>query len=458
MVNSALSVRLKVKPIAGYLIHTGFWEGPCRAGKREDLEPEAEKRAAAKHFASLSAELDTLDERMQVLEPLRVDYSENFATPPQSIRRIEEELGDIDVFLVMSRRVPGLERFGKPIITLSPGNALADVTAYCRSIGLEAYGAVDMADVREILHALWVKKAVSRTRALVLTAGMSPTFGIHSMIRDLEKLRERFGVEVIKRPFTDVFEYMDAVDEEDARSRAAKLLGASKENTVNSGYFVNDVKYAMAAEAMMTEYGCNAFTTACIELCASRLPQERKFAPCVTHSLFKARGIPSACEEDLNALMAMTVMSYAAGKPAFMGNPFYEEEDLLSLHHSVPALNMKGFATEDLPYKIFPFTAQGFGGKFQVDLAALEDPRVTLGRFNPAGDTLSLKTGVVERSEFRQVYCSPYYYIRMNDARGFLHHLGDFGHHQVLVIGDQIPMMKRIARVLGFNLAIHAPG
>jgi hypothetical protein len=56
MVNSALSVRLNVKPMAGYLIHTGFWEGPCRAGKREDLDPEAEKRAASKHFASLAAQ------------------------------------------------------------------------------------------------------------------------------------------------------------------------------------------------------------------------------------------------------------------------------------------------------------------------------------------------------------------------------------------------------------------
>ena len=35
----------------------------------------------------------------------------------------------------------------------------------------------------------------------------------------------------------------------------------------------------------------------------------------------KDEGIPSGCEEDLNALMAMLIMQYAANRPAFMGNP-----------------------------------------------------------------------------------------------------------------------------------------
>ena len=53
---------------------------------------------------------------------------------------------------------------------------------------------MDLQDVNEIMHILWVRKAVRNTRALVLTAGSQPTFGIQSLIRDPEILRQRYGV------------------------------------------------------------------------------------------------------------------------------------------------------------------------------------------------------------------------------------------------------------------------
>ena len=70
---------------------------------------------------------------------------------------------------------------------------------------LEAYVCMDLQDVNEIAHILWVRKAVRNTRALVLTAGSQPTFGIQSLIRDPEILRQRYGLEVVKLPFTSIF-------------------------------------------------------------------------------------------------------------------------------------------------------------------------------------------------------------------------------------------------------------
>ena len=37
-------------------------------------------------------------------------------------------------------------------------------------------------------------------------------------------------------------------------------------------------------------------------------------------------------------LMAMLIMQYAANRPAFMGNPNHETDELLRIHHAVPAL------------------------------------------------------------------------------------------------------------------------
>jgi len=221
---------------------------------------------------------------------------------------------------------------------------------------------------------------------------------------------------------------------------------------VNTEWFLNDIKYYLAAKRMMEVYQCNAFSTACHELCTSEIPQQRKFTPCICHSLLKGEGIPSGCEEDLNALLAMTIMQYTAYRPAFMGNPSMESDELLLLHHAVPALCMNGYGTRELSYKLWAFTGQGFGGKLQVDFTENEEDEITLGRFNPQGDTMCIKVGRVLRSEYREIYCSPYYYIQMDDARKFMHHLARFGHHQVLVFGNYREMLKSVAEIMHFDI------
>ena len=43
----------------------------------------------------------------------------------------------------------------------------------------------------------------------------------------------------------------------------------------------------------------------------------------------------------------------------------------------------------------------------------------------------------------------------MNDARGFMHQLAGFGHHQVLIFGDYTRMLHKIGRVMGFKVMEH---
>ena len=45
MKQKAMDMKLVVKPLVGCLTHTHFWEGPCRAGHKEDMTVEAETKA-----------------------------------------------------------------------------------------------------------------------------------------------------------------------------------------------------------------------------------------------------------------------------------------------------------------------------------------------------------------------------------------------------------------------------
>ena len=455
MKEKAMNQKLVVRPIVGCLTHSHFWEGPCRAGYAKDMTPEAEDAAATAAFEAAKAQLAKATPEIEMLPAVDARYDEKFVVPREVYAQIEEDMDRVDFFLCMNWRIPKLERYRKSVVIMQNGNEGIDFAAYCRSIGLEAYVCMDLADLNELAHLLWVRKVVAHTRALVLTHGSMPTFGLQSVIRDPELIRQRYGMEIVKLPFRDIFSYMDRVTDDEARPIAERIWGGALEQKVRKEWFINDIKYYLAAKRMMDDYDCNAFSTACHELCTSEIPQQRKFTPCTCHSLLKDEGYPSGCEEDLNALLAMTIMQAAAMRPAFMGNPNMETDDLLRIHHAVPALCMNGYGKKPLRYKLWAFTGQGFGGKLQVDFTENEEQYITLGRFNPMADTISVKRGEVLRSEFDEVYCSPYYYIKMNDARGFMHQLAGFGHHQVLIFGDYTRMLQKIGQVMGFTVMEH---
>ena len=455
MKEKAMNQKLVVRPIVGCLTHSHFWEGPCRAGYAKDMTPEAEDAAATAAFEAAKAQLAQATPEIEMLPAVDARYDEKFVVPREVYAQIEEDMDRVDFFLCMNWRIPKLERYRKTVVIMQNGNEGIDFAAYCRSIGVEAYVCMDLADLNELAHLLWVRKVVAHTRALVLTHGSMPTFGLQSVIRDPELIRQRYGMEIVKLPFRDIFSYMDRVTDDEARPIAERIWGGALEQKVRKEWFINDIKYYLAAKRMMDDYDCNAFSTACHELCTSEIPQQRKFTPCTCHSLLKDEGYPSGCEEDLNALLAMTIMQAAAMRPAFMGNPNMETDDLLRIHHAVPALCMNGYGKKPLRYKLWAFTGQGFGGKLQVDFTENEEQYITLGRFNPMADTISVKRGEVLRSEFDEVYCSPYYYIKMNDARGFMHQLAGFGHHQVLIFGYYTRMLQKIGRVMGFKVMEH---
>ena len=95
--------------------------------------------------------------------------------------------------------------------------------------------------------------------------------------------------------------------------------------------------------------------------------------------------------------------------------------ELLRIHHAVPGTLYERITEQTAGIQAVGITGQGFGGKLQVDFTQNEDDYITLGRFNPAGDTMCIKKGKVIRSEYAETYCSPYYYIQMDDAREFMH-------------------------------------
>ena len=222
----------------------------------------------------------------------------------------------------------------------------------------------------------------------------------------------------------------------------------SRENVLPS------VAFYVATWKALDKYECNAFTIPCFELCAKQVPATSRVTFCLTHTLLKDPGIPSACEADTNVLMAITLLTYLSRQSAFMGNTYLVDrtENILAVHHDVPGLKMKGIDGPDLPYELRPFTTGGWGVTVRYDFSRDAGAPVTLARFNPAGTKVLVAKGEIAGSDgFDKVGCSLSAHIKVRDIVELFHKELDFGHHLAMVYGDYVPHLVECCRVLGIK-------
>lgn len=476
----AMDVKVNVKPVFSNLVHTDWWEGPCRVGPREEGTPEYERRVGQVQFKlweeELRANLDL--SRCNLLEPAYLEFDESFVMRDTEFDKLTPDCHQVDLYLI-TYRVPGIERLGKPISMINLGPTPIDLIAYYRDLGLEAYMAHDYEEYNRILTNLQVKKAVANTKILILSNCEQTPASVNTSCSDLVGLFKRYGIRNNRIDFRRIMKYFeDTPIDETIEKEAKDLLRDARKSEVKEEYVRNDLRLFHAVRRMMEDYDCNAFTIPCKELCASRLPQEYKFVPCMTHSLNKDDRIPSACEEDLAVWMAMMMMMYLTRQSVFMGNPVLVlkgsktleqlgmpklltqpgvtfDRDVLEIHHAVPARRMRGYDKEPQDYELAPFTTQGWGTHYQVDMAETQGQVVTFGRFNRAGTKMMVAVGHTLGCEFRPVYCSPaVYYDVEGGAREFRQALanGGYGHHQAIIYGDHVKELQELGKVIGFEV------
>jgi len=337
--------------------------------------------------------------------------------------------------------------------------ASIDITAYLRSRGLEGYAFLDYEHLNHVLSLLRVRKALRKTRVLVASEGnsMVPT-GVVSSIWDLEGLKRRYGVEYTCVSAGDLIAEMDRLSEDEfkqAQDLTARLIDNAEAVHMRQEDILPSVQFYLATRKMLEKHESNAFTIPCFEICAKQVMEERRVTFCLTHTLLKDAGIPSACEADTNALMAIALLMHLSRKSAYMGNSYLvnREENILAVHHDVPGLKMKGLEGPDLPYEIRNFTVGGWGATIRYDFSRDKGAPVTLARFDPTGSKVLAVKGEVAGSEgIDQVGCSLRVHVKVRDIADLFRKEMDFGHHLAVVYGDYVQDIQELGQMMGFEV------
>jgi hypothetical protein len=483
-----LDVQIAVKPIFSPLIHSDVWEGPCRASAEK---PEKERAAGRERMKNTMDSLKAdLNPDFRLLEPVIMEYSEDFWIRPDELAKLEPDMDEVDVYLIGYLGMPNYtatviaETFKKPIAFVGgPGGGFvtADAVACLKAKGLEGYAALDVQELNQILSLLRTRKVFQQTNILIITDRGLPPIPVRSDI-DVSVIKDKFGIGSHFVSYREFANEMDEVIEKKdwrgkAEHRAEQLIKNAEETHIEKQYVKRSFEFYYAVKKLMQKYDCNAFTVECFELCASRLAEKYKITPCLVHTLFKDEGIASACEADLNALLSMRLLMSVANKSSFMGNPHSILKDQISMNHSVPGIKMAGYDKPDLPYELRHFVKSGWGTKVMIDFTKLDEKTVTLARIDPLGKKIYLAKGeIVGCTGFRKgdmlaalkraninidprrekflkdnqslIGCSLTAHIKVPDARESMRKLNEFGSHLSMVYGDYTREINELADML----------
>jgi len=162
-----------------------------------------------------------------------------------------------------------------------------------------------------------------------------------------EKVKERLGVEMVAIADGRYDDVMASVDERAARAEARLWLDEA-EGIVEPDQedVLKAARASLTLDQLIAEYRVNGL---CVGTCMGWL--SRGF-PCLGFSRLNGRGIPAACDGDMDCLLTMLIFQYALNRAGFLGNAGGVDtaKNAFHLSHCSAPLKMEGPAGPKAPY------------------------------------------------------------------------------------------------------------
>ncbi len=501
-IRKPLDIKVSILPIFGSLIHKVAYEGPCRFGDKEELTEDFDSRATAMGFAAFKQKLADRfgdDADVNLLEPLCIACSDEFQFSYEQFDAIDAVIGQTDVILFYGNPMPRLvrevaTRYTQPLMILTNSGAitLSEISELLNRGRAGVYGCIDWDEVVSKAHCFKVLKALKNTRVLKMIRHEGDLY-----LTDDFKCEKAFGVTATSINMHEMMDQLHVGDgtgnynlplrtacnltpdeEQEAERITDELIGGADECWMDRDKVLKSVRFNVLTRKLMAHFNCNAFTAQCKECCATTRINEEQVTYCLGHSLNNECGIVSACEGDMNALTAITVLGCLSRKAPYQSNttpvvmengeivsknwfsdqPCIQEyeNELYCTWHAVPNRYMDGLDGAPTPYAVGPFTANArFGATIRRKFADDAGKTVTLLRFNPAGTKmLVIKGEVVGGTGYDRFGCPEGIYFRVQDRDGLFHAQLEFGCHTASVFGDYSAELKELAEMMGVEYVL----
>ena len=505
MIKRISDIVLKVRPVALTIEHRYYYEGPCRFGSGDALQPGFDRLIHAQIQAEFMGYLyQTVPEGVELLECLSVGRTDNWENKEEMWETIGRNMADADVaffssfiavddiIIEFSQRFKDIPIIVSPRAAFSPASLYAAIKA--RNPLREIYVPLDWTEAGELLAALRARKVIRNTNILLASRFNSDvSFSSVDTFINHDLVTEKLGVHFRHINVHELLDDMAPATEEgnhttpgrktwniteeelaEAGRIADELIGGAESVHVDREYVINSVKAFIVVRKLMDEKDCNGFTVPCPDVCSTRRMNEMQFTFCLTHSLNMEDGIPSSCEFDANAVLSQQALMAVSGRRPYMGNtspiiyekgafmPFFglsegkleqlkeDPKNLYYMQHSVPhrCMNNPG---EKGRYALRHFAYdQKWGAVMRYDFEQDKGKTVTLCRFSPdAGKMLVGRGTIVGGDGYDLDNCNGLVIFRVHDQQDFWKKQRFCGNHLAMVYGDYTRELSCLAEVLG---------
>lgn len=503
-IRTVRDVKLNVKPIFFGMEHKYYYEGPCRMASGDALQPGFDAIVNGKIYQGFEKAIEfnlRNDERFNVLEPVVITGTDDWDIREEWFEQMLAEDDVADFYLVSTAF--GMNticeefalRTAKPIAA-NPFKMYGQLF-FGSSVrrGADVVFALDWAELKRKMLCIRAEKVVREANILLAPRfdGTKAMVGGTDTFDSLNQVRDAFGTNF---RFVNLHEVMDLMSplpeggnhttpgritqnitpEEVAwcEQRAAELMDGACECQVKKEFVVNSLKAYKVVDKLMDYYDCSGFAAPCPDACSTRRLNEQQFTFCLTHSLNLERGIGSACEYDVTAVLCMLIEMAVADRAAYMGNtlplpkdfagelnwadPKYQVEiegshdNLYLTSHSTPTCCFHGFDNRD-PYALRHFALDaGFGAIERHDFDADRGQVITMTRISSDLTQMFIGKGeIVAGFGYDSDNCNGGFVFRVADQHDFFEKHVTFGLHLPLVYGDYTEELTFIAERLGLE-------
>jgi L-fucose isomerase-like protein len=177
-------------------------------------------------------------------------------------------------------------------------------------------------------------------------------------------------------------------------------------------------------------------------VCSPWIRTEELPVPCVALTLFQERGIPAACQGDLDALLTMVLFKRAAGVPTFMGGAV-KANRYLGISHCVLPRNLCATENEGQAYYLSDY--HGRKESPTVHAAVPVGEVATVARFTPGLRRLLLTSGTIKGCQDSKDRCRNTLVIDVPDRERVFDAVKGVQNHYVVACGDHRAAMEERA-------------
>lgn len=266
-----------------------------------------------------------------------------------------------------------------------------------------------------------------------------------------EQVKSRLGAEVVAIQQERFDEMLTKVDEKLVEAEAERWTKNAKaivEPTQEDIY--KAARVSIALQQLMEEEQADALA---VGTCMGWLP--RGF-PCLGFTRLRDKGLPAACEGDMDSLLTMVIMQYAFDLPGFQGNATFDTaKNAVWTAHCTAPLKMNGADGPEYPYLLRGHSEVGGSGcvpevQYPIGQVITRMKLINL-------DTILLSTAeIIEVPEKSVRACRSQIVTRVKDAAKMMLNWGggvldgDMMTllHRVVFFGDHAQSIRHLAHLM----------